>query len=71
LNHSTGGKARLKKAMGFLALMKSKQNLFVKLTEAVKEIHSYEVPEILAVPIVKGYRPYLEWLNVTLVGVSE
>jgi len=62
---------KIEKAKEFLVLMKSKQDLFAELTKAVKEIHSYEVPEILAVPIVEGYQPYLKWLNATLVGVGE
>ena len=62
---------KIEKAKETLVMMKSKQNLFTKLTEGVKEIHSYEVPEILAVPIVEGYRLYLEWLNATLLNVGE
>ena len=62
---------RIEEAKEFLVLMKSKQKLFAKLAETVKEMHSYEVPEILAVPIVEGFRPYLEWLNANLVGAGE
>jgi periplasmic divalent cation tolerance protein len=29
----------------------------------VKSIHSYEVPEIIALPIVKGTQDYLQWLD--------
>lgn len=58
--------SKIEKAKEILVLMKSKQNLVPKLAQAVKEIHSYEVPEILAVPIVQGYQPYLKWLNSTL-----
>jgi periplasmic divalent cation tolerance protein len=51
----------------YLALMKSRKNLFDRLTEAVKAMHSYEVPEILAVPVVEGPRTYLDWLQSSLV----
>jgi periplasmic divalent cation tolerance protein len=45
-----------------LVLMKSRSDLFDRLTEVVKIVHSYEVPEILALPIVAGSRTYLDWL---------
>jgi len=62
---------KIDKAEEFLVLMKSNQKVFAKLAKAVKELHSYEVPEILAVPIVEGYQPYLEWLNASLANAGE
>ncbi|MFH0935558.1 MAG: divalent cation tolerance protein CutA [Candidatus Omnitrophota bacterium] len=29
----------------------------------VKSLHSYEVPEIIALPITAGFEPYLKWIN--------
>ena len=55
----------------FLVFMKTHKNLFQKLSEMVREIHSYEVPEILALPIIKGSPPYLDWLKASLQSVSE
>jgi periplasmic divalent cation tolerance protein len=43
--------------------MKSRSDLFKELEEAIKGIHPYEVPEIVAVPIVSGSQSYLEWLE--------
>jgi len=60
---------KTEKAKEFLVLMKSDEKLFNKLSKTIKETHSYETPEILAVPIVKGWPPYLEWLNKSL-GLS-
>jgi len=62
---------KIEKDDEFLVLMKSHQKLFAKLVKAVKEMHSYEVPEILATPIVEGYQPYLEWLNTSLARFGE
>jgi periplasmic divalent cation tolerance protein len=45
-----------------LAIMKSHEGLFKKLSERVAELHSYDVPEVLALPIVDGSPSYLEWL---------
>ena len=55
----------------FLVLMKSHKNLFERISERVMEIHSYDVPEIIALPIVEGSPPYLDWLKTSLQQVSE
>jgi periplasmic divalent cation tolerance protein len=57
---------KIDEAKEFLVLMKSNERLFEKLSKTIKEMHSYEVPEILALPIVKGGASYLEWLTETL-----
>jgi len=62
---------KIEKTEEFLVLMKSHQKLFTTLSKTVKEIHSYDVPEILAIQIVEGYPPYLEWLNASLVDSGE
>lgn len=62
---------KIDRAKEFLVLMKSDQKLFHKLSKAVKETHSYDVPEIVAVPIEAGYKPYLEWLDATLAKSGE
>jgi periplasmic divalent cation tolerance protein len=55
----------------FLVLMKSNKNLFERISERVMEIHSYDVPEIIGLPIVEGLPPYLDWLKTSLQPVSE
>jgi len=51
------------RAKEHILLMKSRLDLFEKLSEEVKSLHSYEVPEILALPIAKGSQDYVEWLE--------
>ena len=46
-----------------LVVMKSRMDLFSELSVCVKGLHSYEVPEILALPIVEGSKAYLDWLD--------
>jgi len=46
-----------------LVIMKSRLDLFAALEERVKALHSYEVPEILALPIVEGSADYLAWMR--------
>jgi len=59
-------KEKINQENEFLVLMKTRSALFEKLATAIKQIHSYEVPEIIAVPITKGEPSYLEWLNGSL-----
>ena len=54
---------KIEKAEEYLIIMKSRQDLFEKLSEAVKALHSYEVPEILALPVVEGSKAYMDWLD--------
>jgi periplasmic divalent cation tolerance protein len=46
-----------------LLLIKTAQRLFPRLREAIRELHSYDVPELLAIPIEAGDETYLGWLN--------
>ena len=45
-----------------LLLVKTSVGLFDKLAERVRELHSYDVPEIIAVPILRGDEDYLNWM---------
>lgn len=62
---------KIDKASEFLVFMKSHENLFERLAGRVKEIHSYEVPEVIALPIKKGLPSYLDWLSTSLQSVSK
>jgi periplasmic divalent cation tolerance protein len=53
-----------------LVIMKSHEKLFKKLSKRVRELHSYDVPEVLALPIVDGSSSYLEWLKSCLEPVD-
>jgi periplasmic divalent cation tolerance protein len=47
----------------WLCLIKSREDLYEALEATVREAHPYEVPELLALPVVKGNSDYLEWLD--------
>jgi periplasmic divalent cation tolerance protein len=55
-------KGKVETAEEFLLVIKTTQKRFPALREAVRELHSYEVPEIIALPILEGSRPYLDWI---------
>jgi periplasmic divalent cation tolerance protein len=44
-------------------VVKTQKTLFDSLIKRVKELHSYTVPEIIALPIIQGSEDYLKWLN--------
>jgi periplasmic divalent cation tolerance protein len=46
-----------------LCIMKTRSNLFESLRDRVRELHSYEVEEIIALPILAGNLPYLDWIK--------
>jgi periplasmic divalent cation tolerance protein len=56
-------KGKIEEEKEVLVIMKSDEKLFKKLSKRVTELHSYDVPEILALPIVDGSPSYLEWLK--------
>lgn len=46
-----------------LLVVKTRATLVAEIVQLVKEIHSNDVPEIIALPIVAGNQDYLEWLD--------
>jgi len=51
-----------------LLICKGRLQLVEKLIIRVRELHSYTVPEIIAIPIVAGSREYLDWVEKTVKG---
>ena len=49
-----------------LLLVKTSRRLFDRVRETIRELHSYEVPEVLAIPILDGDKDYLHWLGESL-----
>jgi periplasmic divalent cation tolerance protein len=49
-----------------LLLAKTTRSKFDELEKEVRALHSYETPEIIALPVVAGSAPYLEWLRASL-----
>jgi periplasmic divalent cation tolerance protein len=49
-------------------LIKTELDKFDILESKLRELHSDEIPEIIALPIVSGYGPYLEWIAEQIKG---
>ena len=56
-------KGKTETAREVLLIAKSKKRLFARIEKAVKGLHSYECPEIIALSIVDGSRDYLKWIE--------
>jgi periplasmic divalent cation tolerance protein len=56
-------KGKIEEVEESLMVVKTRAELFPEVVSAVKSIHSYEVPEIIALPIVEGNPDYLTWLK--------
>lgn len=56
-------KSKVETASEWLCLIKTRNNLFDKVEEAIKKLHPYEIPEIIALPIIEGSKEYLKWLD--------
>ena len=46
-----------------LMIAKTRRELFESLSSKVRELHSYDVPEVIAIPITDGSKDYLKWLK--------
>jgi periplasmic divalent cation tolerance protein len=49
----------------YLLLAKTTRDNFEMLEQQVRALHSYETPEIIAIPVTASSAPYLEWLTTT------
>src|SRR5271154_588270 len=66
--HSTyRWKGKIESAKEFLLLIKTTRKRFSAVSNVVKELHSYEVPEIIALRIEGGSRDYLKWITGSVV----
>jgi periplasmic divalent cation tolerance protein len=46
-----------------LLVVKTRNERFEDLKAVLLEVHPYEVPEVLALPVLAGHRPYLDWVD--------
>jgi len=56
-------KGKVESARERLLLIKTSRNRLAKLQAAIGRLHSYDLPEIIALPIVAGSRAYLDWIE--------
>ena len=56
-------KGKIETAKEWVCVIKTRKNLYEKVEAAIKKIHPYEVPEIIAVPIAAANKDYLKWIK--------
>ncbi len=61
-------KGKVERGREILLLIKTSRTVFSRLERRIKEIHSYQTPEIIALPIVAGSRGYLDWMDESVAG---
>jgi len=54
---------KIDEAQEVLMIMKSRKDLFKKIVKVVKSLHSYSVPEVIALPVIDGNKDYLDWIK--------
>ncbi|NPA97685.1 MAG: divalent-cation tolerance protein CutA [Crenarchaeota archaeon] len=61
-------KGNVEEGSEVLLIMKTREDVLQRLIERVKELHSYEVPEVIAIEIANGLSAYLEWIDRVVEG---
>ncbi|HSA34417.1 MAG TPA: divalent-cation tolerance protein CutA [bacterium] len=56
-------KGTVETATETLCLIKTRRDLFPQIERAMAELHPYEVPELVALPVEMGGAPYLKWID--------
>ena len=56
-------KGKIERRGEVLLIIKTRKSLVKRVKKSVKENHPYDVPEIIALPIVSGSKGYLNWIN--------
>ena len=56
-------KGKIEKAEERQCIIKTKSNLYRNVEKEILKIHPYEVPEIIMIPIIDGYKKYLNWID--------
>jgi periplasmic divalent cation tolerance protein len=65
------GKDKIETAAEYVLLIKSRRDRFAAVRAAIEKLHTYEVPEIIAVPVVEGAAAYLDWMDRELTVPGE
>ncbi|MEM3398941.1 MAG: divalent-cation tolerance protein CutA [Nitrososphaerota archaeon] len=53
----------IEEAEEWMCFIKTRAELYGDVEKLIRSLHSYEVPEIISLPITTGYKRYLEWLS--------
>ncbi|WP_240608297.1 divalent-cation tolerance protein CutA [Dehalogenimonas alkenigignens] len=71
MNSSYWWKGGIENATESLLMVKTQAGLLGEVVETVREIHSYDNPEIIAMPVIGGSETYFEWLDESLEAKAD
>ena len=54
---------KIENAEEWYCVIKTRKSLYKEVEESIKALHSYDVPEIIALPILEGNQAYLDWID--------
>jgi periplasmic divalent cation tolerance protein len=64
-------KGEIESEAEYLLIVKTSRDLFPALRTAIEKLHPYELPELLALPVLDGSENYLSWLHANLRGAGQ
>jgi len=56
-------KETLEESQEYSAFMKTEKGKVTAVIEEVKRLHSYEVPDIVEIPLGEGFEPFFQWIS--------
>jgi periplasmic divalent cation tolerance protein len=59
-------RGKLEQAREWQCLAKTEEGLYEQVETAIRAVHSYEEPEILAIPVLNGSAGYLDWISASV-----
>jgi periplasmic divalent cation tolerance protein len=62
---------KVEEASEWMLIIKSRRDLFAALRSEIQKLHTYEVPELIALPVVDGSEPYFAWFDAQLTTKAE
>jgi periplasmic divalent cation tolerance protein len=62
---------KVERGQEWQCLAKTEARLYEQVEAAISRVHSYEEPEILAIPVLAGSRGYLDWVSASLENASS
>ena len=64
-------KEKVEDTAEWVLLIKSRRDLFAALRAEIQKLHTYDVPEVIALPVVEGSDAYLGWIDRELTAPGE
>ena len=61
----------VERAAEVLVIMKTTETLVTRVVARVRDLHPYDVPEILFIPVTSGYDAYVQWVRDSLVSAQD